>query len=142
MWEGDLEFGMDHSVTEGIVVMTIRGPMDVATVPQLRDTLIGLIDEGHDRFVFEMSAVDFIDSIGLGVIVGVVHRLRPHDGALALAAPSAHARKAFHITQLTRVLSLHDTVEDALAAVRAGTATLSTTRPVTSRPPASPGPPA
>lgn len=129
-----MDFGGHHSVTDGIVVMTIRGPMDVATVPQLRDTLIGLIDEGHDRFVFEMSDVDFIDSIGLGVIVGVVHRLRPHGGALALAAPSAHARKAFHITQLTRVLSLHDTVDEAIAAVRAGAATLSATRPITRRP--------
>jgi anti-sigma B factor antagonist len=126
-------FEMDHSVTDDIVVMTIRGPMDVATVPRLRDTLIRLIDEGHERFVFEMSEVDFIDSIGLGVIVGVVHRLRPHDGSLALAAPSAHARKVFRITQLARVLSLHDTLDEALAAVREGAAVLSTTRPITRR---------
>jgi anti-sigma B factor antagonist len=121
--EDGMEFSVEHIVTDdGIVSVTLAGALDVATAPQVRDLLIRLIDEGHHRLVLELSGVDFVDSIGLGVFVGVVHRLRPHDSSLAIAAPSAQARKVFEITQLVRVLPIYDTAEAAVQAVRDGDA--------------------
>lgn len=124
-----MDLSFDHTVTDDdIVVMVIRGPMDVATTPGLRDSLVRLIDEGHHRLVLDLSDVDFIDSIGLGTIVGMVHRLRPHDGSLAMAAPSAQVRNVFQITQLVRVVALYDDTDAAVSAVRAGGAVVSVTR--------------
>jgi anti-sigma B factor antagonist len=118
-----MEFSVEHTVTDdGIVNVMINGSLDVATAPELRDLLVGLIDDGHHRFILEMSHVDFVDSIGLGVFVGVVHRLRPYDGTLAVAAPAPQARKVFELTQLTSVLPLYDSAEDALDAIRRGRA--------------------
>jgi anti-sigma B factor antagonist len=108
--------------------MVISGSMDVATTPPLRDSLVRLIDEGHYRLVLDLSGVDLIDSIGLGAIVGMVHRLRPHDGSLAVAAPSVQARNVFQITQLVRVIALYDTTDAAVSAVRDGRAVVSSTR--------------
>ena len=125
-----MDFSVEYTVTdEGIVVLVISGPMDVATVPQLRDLMVRLIDEGHHRFVLDLSGVDFIDSMGLGVIVGVVHRLRPHDGSVAVAAPSEQVRQVLQITQLDRVVALHDTTAAAVSAVREGDAIVSARRP-------------
>jgi anti-sigma B factor antagonist len=124
-----MDLSVDSTVTDDdIVVLAISGPMDVETTPQLRDSLVGLLDEGRHRLVLDLSGVDFIDSIGLGVIVGMVHRLRPHDGSLAMAAPSPQARNVLQITQLVRVVAVCDTTEAALSAVRDGSASVSKTR--------------
>ena len=118
-----MDFSVEYTVTdEGIVVLVISGPMDVATVPQLRDLMVRLIDEGHHRLVLDLAGVDFIDSIGLGVIVGVVHRLRPHGGAIAVAAPSEQVRQVLQITQLARVVALYDATAEAVSAVLEGNA--------------------
>ncbi|GLY85638.1 STAS domain-containing protein [Actinoallomurus iriomotensis] len=120
-----MEFSVEHTVTDDdIVSVTLAGALDVATAPRVRDLLIRLIDEGHHRLVLELSGVDFVDSIGLGVFVGVVHRLRPYDSSLAVAAPSPQARKVFEITQLVRVLPIYDTFDAATEAVRSGKATV------------------
>ncbi|GLY79162.1 STAS domain-containing protein [Actinoallomurus iriomotensis] len=120
-----MEFSVEHTVTDdGIVSVTLAGALDVATAPRVRDLLIRLIDEGHHRLVLELSDVDFVDSIGLGVFVGVVHRLRPYDSSLAVAAPSPQAQKVFEITQLVRVLPIYDTSDAATEAVRSGKATV------------------
>jgi anti-sigma B factor antagonist len=124
-----MDFSVEYTVTdEGIVVLVINGPMDVATVPQLRDLMVRLIDEGHHRLVLDLGGVDFIDSIGLGVIVGVVHRLRPHDGSVAVAAPSEQVRQVLQITQLARVVALYDTTADAVSAVREGNTSVPASR--------------
>jgi anti-sigma B factor antagonist len=124
-----MDLSVESTVTDDdIVVLVISGPMDVATTPRLRDSLVRLIDEGRHRLVLDLSGVDFIDSIGLGVIVGMVHRLRPHDGSLAVAAPSPQARNVFQITQLVRVIALYDTTDAAVSAVRSGSAIVSATR--------------
>ncbi|MCW2858456.1 MAG: anti-sigma-factor antagonist [Actinoallomurus sp.] len=124
-----MEFNVEYTVTEDdIVCVVLAGSLDVATAPQVRDLLIRLIDEGRYRLVLELSGVDFVDSIGLGVFVGVVHRLRPYDGSLAVAAPSPQTRKVFEITQLVRVLPLFDSIGSAVQAVSSGNAIVSMPR--------------
>lgn len=124
-----MNLSAERTVTDdGIVVMSVKGPMDLMTSPVLRDSLIRLIDEGHRRLVLKLSGVDLIDSIGLGVLVGMVHRLRPHGGSLAIAAPSSQARTVLEITQLVRVVPSYDTVDAAVGAVRRGRAVLSARR--------------
>jgi hypothetical protein len=58
----------------------------------------------------------------------MVHRLRPHDGSLALAAPSPQARNVLEITQLVRVVAVCDTTDAAVSAVRDGRAIVSVSR--------------
>lgn len=124
-----MEFTVESAVTDdGIVVLTINGSMDLTTAPRIRDSLIRLIGEGCHRLVLELSGVDLIDSIGLGVIVGTVHRLRPHHGSLAIAAPSPQATTVLEITQLVRVVTVHATLQAALDAVRIGAAALAQRR--------------
>jgi anti-sigma B factor antagonist len=123
-----MDFRADYTVTDdGIVIMELSGSLDVATAPKMRDLLVGLVDEGHYRLVLEMSGVSFVDSIGLGIFVGMVHRLRPHDGSLSVAAPSAQARKVFEITQLVRVIPFYTDADAAIDAFRSGNGDVSAT---------------
>jgi anti-sigma B factor antagonist len=64
--------------------------------------------------IIDLGGVGFIDSTGLGVIIGVLKRLRTADGDLRIVADNARVRRVFEITDLTRVFNLYTTVEEAV----------------------------
>ena len=63
-----------------------------------------------------MEKVGFLDSTGLGVLVGGLKRVRAHDGSLDLACTREQILKIFRITGLTKVFGIHDSVDEAIAA--------------------------
>lgn len=111
---------MDLSVTSreqgGRTVVEVSGEIDVYTAPVLRERLNDLVGEGHHHLVVDMEKVDFLDSTGLGVLVGGLKRVRSHDGSLYLVCTQEKILKVFRITGLTKVFPIHDTVEAAVAA--------------------------
>jgi anti-sigma B factor antagonist len=68
--------------------------------------------------VVNLAGVNFIDSTGLGVLVGVWHRLGARRGSLALAAPSRQIQRILATTGLTKVLAVYDLEADAVQACR------------------------
>ncbi|RZS79395.1 anti-sigma B factor antagonist [Motilibacter rhizosphaerae] len=97
-------------------VVEVGGEIDVYTAPRLREQLVDLVAEGKYHLVVDMEKVDFLDSTGLGVLVGGLKRVRAHDGSLRLVCTQERILKIFRITGLTKVFPIHDSVEDALAA--------------------------
>lgn len=117
-----MDFDVTHHLVGEIAVVEVSGWIEIEAAPQLRETLIGVIDEGHVNLVIDLSNVAFLDSTGLGVLIGLLHRLRSRDGCLALAGASDRVYKVFHTTQLTKVLTITPTVDDAIAAIKSGAA--------------------
>ena len=76
-----MDFRLEVTEREGWSVVTASGEIDVATAPRLREQLIDLINSKHHRLVVDLSWVDFIDSTGLGVLIGalLVRRSRLTD---------------------------------------------------------------
>ena len=110
---------MDLSVTTreegGRTIVEVGGEIDVYSAPTLRDRLNGLVAEGHHDLVVDMQGVEFLDSTGLGVLVGGLKRVRTQHGSLQLVCSQERVLKVFRITGLTKVFAIHDTVEQALA---------------------------
>jgi len=100
---------------DGWTVVSVTGELDVATAPRLRNEVVRLASSGRTLVVLDLGGVDFIDSTGLGVIVGSLKRVRSLGGELALARAEPQVHKVFEITRLIDILPLHDTVESALA---------------------------
>lgn len=96
-------------------VVVVGGEIDVYTAPRLRDTITELVAAGNYRLVVDMEAVEFLDSTGLGVLVGGLKKVRAHDGALDLVCTQERLLKIFKITGLAKVFVIHDTVDAALA---------------------------
>ena len=104
------------------VVLEIGGEIDVYTAPRLRERLIELVGAGEKLVVVDLGRVDFLDSTGLGVLVGAHRRLRASDGALSLVCPHERLLKIFRITGLDSVFEIHRSVEDATTGGSAKTA--------------------
>jgi anti-sigma B factor antagonist len=103
--------------TEGDhTVVTVGGEIDVYTAPKLREQLIDLVSAGSYHLVVDMEKVDFLDSTGLGVLVGGLKRVRAHEGTLRLVCTEERILKIFRITGLTKVFPIHASVDEALAA--------------------------
>ena len=103
--------------TEGDrTVVVVGGEIDVYTAPKLREQLIELVSDGSYHIVVDLEKVDFLDSTGLGVLVGGLKRVRNHDGSLQLVCTQEKILKIFRITGLTKVFPIHSSVADALAA--------------------------
>ncbi|HVX70113.1 MAG TPA: STAS domain-containing protein [Mycobacteriales bacterium] len=97
-------------------VVAVSGEIDVYTAPKLREHLIDLVANGQYQLIVDLEAVDFLDSTGLGVLVGGLKRVRSHDGSLHLVCSQDRILKIFRITGLTKVFPIHSNIDEALAA--------------------------
>jgi len=97
-------------------VVEVGGEIDVYTAPKLREQLVDLVNAGRYHIVVDMEGVEFLDSTGLGVLVGGLKRVRAHDGSLRLVCTQERILKIFRITGLTKVFPIHDTVAEAVDA--------------------------
>jgi len=80
---------LQDRVDNGVAVVTVTGDVDVASSSALRDGLLQVVaDENFRGLVVNLAGVSFIDSTGIGVLVGVWRRTKATDGCLALASPS------------------------------------------------------
>src|SRR2546430_16983424 len=111
-----MDLGLDVTERNGFTILAVRGEVDVYTAPRFRERLIELVSEGKHRIVVDLEAVDFLDSTGLGVLVGGLKRLRSHDGDLSLVCTQSRILKGFEITGLTKVFAIHDPVDPATSA--------------------------
>jgi anti-sigma B factor antagonist len=109
---------LGYRTGDGVAILDVDGEIDVFTCGMLRDRLLALVDEGHSSLVVNLEGVDFIDSTGLGVLVGVWRRLRPVDGVLALAAPTGQVLAVLGTTGLTKPLSIYQSTAEAVQGCR------------------------
>lgn len=97
-------------------VVHVTGEIDVYTAPVLREELARLVDGGHNNLVVDLTGVPFMDSTGLGVLVGALKKVKTHGGDLALVIDQEKVLKVFRITALTQVFPIFETVDAALEA--------------------------
>ena len=99
---------------EGATIIAVGGEIDVYTAPRLRDKITELVADGVYSLIIDMEGVEFLDSTGLGVLVGGLKRVRSHDGDLALVCTQRRILKVLEITGLTKVFAIHDSVDAAV----------------------------
>ncbi|QXC60107.1 STAS domain-containing protein [Aquihabitans sp. G128] len=110
-----MDLRLDVSEQGAWSVLQVGGEIDVATAPRLREQLIRLVNDERFRIVVDLEGVDFIDSTGLGVLIGALKRVRTHDGDLVLVCTEPRIVKVFEITGLNQVFQIHASLDDAVA---------------------------
>ena len=101
----DLKLG--HYSEDSIEGVDVEGEIDIYTVPRLRELLSNLASKNNCQLIVNMDKVEFLDSTGLGVLVGGLKRVRAHDGSLDLVCTQERILKIFRITELTKVFGIH-----------------------------------
>lgn len=88
--------------------LSITGEVDVANSPELREALYSLIDRGVTNVIVDASGMDFIDSSGLGVLVGALKHIRDCSGDLVVRSLQPATRRVFEVTGLMKVFTIPD----------------------------------
>jgi len=94
-------------------VVSVTGEVDVYTSPTLKARLIESIDDGCARLIVVLDAVSFIDSSGLGVLVGALRRLKERGDDMRIVCSREQVLKIFRITGLDKVFPISATLEEA-----------------------------
>jgi anti-sigma B factor antagonist len=99
-------------------VLTPSGDLDVYTVGTLRDTVAQLLEDKVIRLVVDLDDVPFMDSSGLGALMGGVRRSREAGGDLAIACTREQHLKLFDITGFGEGVTIAPTVQEAAKGLR------------------------
>lgn len=98
--------GVQASSTDGQSTVELRGEIDAYSAPRLRRCLRALTDAGHRRIVLDFKGIEFIDSAGLGVLLGATKCLSERSGELVVTSPRPQAAKLLEMTGLDTVLTV------------------------------------
>ena len=103
---------ISHSNIGQWSVIHVVGEVDMATGPQLRQEIVRQVSEGNSHIVIDLENVDFIDSTGLGILVGGVKRTKSNGGDLRCSGLSDNLKEVFNLTGLDSVLVVVDLNQD------------------------------
>ena len=114
--KGRLEVDIQIEIKEEkcFPVLQVTGEVDVYTAPKLKSRILDQIDSGNYKMIIDLGGVDFMDSSGLGVLVGGLKRVGPHKGKIILTTNKSNILKIFKITGLDKVFDIYENLEDAL----------------------------
>ncbi len=105
-----------RTINENTSVIKLDGEVDVYTAPQLKQQIIGMLDNNIIHVIVNLTDVEYLDSTALGVLIGGLKRLREREGSLSLVCPNPRIRRIFEITGLDRIFDIHQTEDQALSA--------------------------
>ena len=99
---------IEVAATGGLAALSVRGELDIRSAPDLRSWLTRVLDDGAGQVVIDLSGVEFMDSSGLGVLVGAHRRLARIGGRLTIVGVGDVVGRLLHVTGLTRVFDVRD----------------------------------
>jgi len=111
-----MQDGLDVAVRSerGCVIAAVTGELDISTVGGLRDRLFELA-EGSEPLIVDLDQVTFIDSAGLGALVGTSRRAAEHGSTLRAVCTQPQTRKLLWLTGVDRRIPLESSLDEALA---------------------------
>ncbi|GHJ50508.1 anti-sigma-B factor antagonist [Catellatospora sp. TT07R-123] len=110
-----MELSLATRVVAAHTVLEVGGEVDVYTAPKLRERIAELLDSGVTAVVVDLGRVEFMDSTGLGVLVGGLRKARALGATFGVVCARDSLLKIFRITALDQVLPLFPSVDAATA---------------------------
>jgi anti-sigma B factor antagonist len=90
----------------GEQLVSVAGQVDLYTAPELKVAVSRAIDEGAQHLTVDLTGTTFMDSTGLGVLVGARKRLRLLDGSITVVCPDSGIRRLFEISGLNHLFEI------------------------------------
>jgi len=102
----------------GFAIASVAGEIDISTVGQLREHLFELAD-GGEQLIVDLERITFIDSAGLGALIGASRRAAANGGSLQAICAGPQTRRLLWLTGVDRRIPLSDSLDGALASAGA-----------------------
>src|SRR5688500_9291399 len=99
---------------EDVVVIALTGEVDVYTSPKVKQEIVTLLNSGISKLIVDLTGVEYLDSTGLGVLIGGLKRARERDGDLKLICDNVRILRIFEITGLTKIFDIYRSEAEAL----------------------------
>ena len=112
-----LEF-QHRQEADNITVLALKGRLDALTAPELRPTIDGLVERGHNRVVCDLHDLETIDSSGVGAIVSLFKRSRMKGGDVKIARLRGQPKEIFRLLRLDRAFELCEELQTAIARLK------------------------
>jgi anti-sigma B factor antagonist len=112
-----MDLKLDWYRRNGYVVIDHMGDLDVYTMRRLWELSRYLVSIGESRHILNLEALEFLDSAGLGAIVGALKRLRAEGGSLYIVCTQQRILLPFRATGLIKAFPIFDTVDEAVASL-------------------------
>jgi len=98
---------------EWLVVVSLAGELDAYTAPQFREKLVEIVESGRAWVITDLTAVEYIDSVGLGILVGTAKRAGQHGGDIAVVCGRANLLRVFDVSGTRELLNVAPSLEEA-----------------------------
>jgi anti-sigma B factor antagonist len=120
-------FDVQRRERDGWTVLAVTGELDLAAAPRVRHAVLQVVPPlfarppaEPPRVVIDLASVEFLDSAGLGVVLGAVRRARAAGGTAAVVVASAPVRDLFVVLGLPLVIPVRSSLDEVLADAAAG----------------------
>lgn len=105
---------IEHRVENDILIFAIKGRLDAATSSIAEETIKDKMTDDTRRLLFDLSALEYLSSGGLRVILGAAKEIRRREGKVALAALTPYVYEIFEVSGFTAMIPIKESVEEAL----------------------------
>jgi anti-sigma B factor antagonist len=110
-------FAVETSDASFGTIVVVAGEVDLATAPQVREVLASGVASDAGSVCLDLGAVEFLDSVGLALVLAMHRELRLRGGRLAIVCPDGPAKLLFEVTGVDAELALYPTREAAVEAL-------------------------
>lgn len=112
-----MELQVSLGKQEGATVISVRGEVDMYNAPGLKEKVLKVIEDGAAKLlILDLQEVDYIDSTGLGILIGFRRRMIEAGGEMRVVIRSKRMKRLFEVTGLAKVFGVYESMEAASVA--------------------------
>ncbi len=103
-----------RQAAEGITLIVLRGEIGTETVNQFKDRVDQIVNDGQTKLIMDFQEVNYLNSMGLGVVAATLKKVKKSKGDLKLINLSPSVQELFELTRLTKVFEIFESQEAAV----------------------------
>lgn len=98
---------------EDMSLVEIEGEVDTYTSSKIKQDILKIV-ENNSKLIISLEKVKFIDSTGLGILIGILKKVKEKEGEMVIVSPNSYINQIFEITGLFKVFKIVENVQQAI----------------------------
>ncbi|MDU1411785.1 MAG: anti-sigma F factor antagonist [Clostridium sp.] len=97
------------------IIVTLQGELDHHSSEEVRNRIDDMLDrDNYKNLIFNFSGVNFMDSSGIGAVIGRYKKMSLRGGKVCLTNVKPNVKRIFELSGMFKIISIYDDVEEAL----------------------------